>query len=840
MGRPGYVLVSRQMGKTNLLLNAKRRACGGDFFAYFDASNVIPSLRYFFRAIVDTCIESCNLDSAARERIFAIRNGGYEYLEHREHEMELREVLRSFPGKLVVFLDEIDALSRVGYSDQVFSFIRSVYFSGRTNFSEFNRLTYVLSGVAEPSEIIKDRSISPFNIGDKIYLDDFSYGEFCQFLDQAGLWWPAEIRERIYYWASGNPRITWDLCSALEDLSLVPSTAVVDELVERLYLTDFDLPPVDHIRTLVQADREIRGAVVSIHYGVYESITDSVKARLHLAGVASSRPDGRVYIKNRVVEAALSDRWLSDLEKYDLAGIDYADQLFKDSKFSEALAEYEKIGAMDDDGQDLELIAFKRARCHYALGEYEVALSTLRAHPYPKSKSHDMYIHSMSMIAGIQLILGDFPSCIGSFERLLKEYGEGEDDQPTIFHQSQINLSTAYLSLEEVNFSRVNELCSSVIRVVSSQENASVAATEANERLLCSANFNLYRSAYGVGDYEAARCYLREATKFAGRSDKATLMLEDARNFENGPRFEVALKECISYCSQNRVPVTDWKLIERPLSFHVGVAASLCHELVKGFGAQSEVLDQFLKYCSDETFEHQVSAHALLSAAGSVALGGDEAVAKILYNLARSIGRENGLTDDTHGFVCLMAAILDSGDNVDAYIQDFPIVEIGAGYENLRCFVSHRVVSRCISTGRLEKAAEILGALGVTLDGSLEESDFDHLVGFRLLLALEKVKGNLAVVESRVSELFSRMSVSEIAARSYYNKDAKDNVLSMLCNEFPRVIVRKPIKRMERKVGRNEVVRVRMNNGEVLEGKYKRMEELIDSGRAVIVGASSD
>ena len=37
MGRPGYVLVSRQMGKTNLILNAKRR---------LENENTIVRLKY--------------------------------------------------------------------------------------------------------------------------------------------------------------------------------------------------------------------------------------------------------------------------------------------------------------------------------------------------------------------------------------------------------------------------------------------------------------------------------------------------------------------------------------------------------------------------------------------------------------------------------------------------------------------------------------------------------------------------------------------------------------------------------------------------------------------------
>ena len=54
MGRPGYVLVARQMGKTNLLLHAKRSLENdSDVFLYMDVSNPIPDIRGFFRSIID-------------------------------------------------------------------------------------------------------------------------------------------------------------------------------------------------------------------------------------------------------------------------------------------------------------------------------------------------------------------------------------------------------------------------------------------------------------------------------------------------------------------------------------------------------------------------------------------------------------------------------------------------------------------------------------------------------------------------------------------------------------------------------------------------------------------
>jgi hypothetical protein len=116
---------------------------------------------------------------------------------------------------LLIILDEIDALTKTNYSDRIFSQIRSIYFT-RVNFPELERLTYVLSGVVEPSEIIKDPKISPFNIGQKIFLNDFVYEEFIDFVGKAKLDLKDELFRHIYKWTSGNPRITWDVCSEVE------------------------------------------------------------------------------------------------------------------------------------------------------------------------------------------------------------------------------------------------------------------------------------------------------------------------------------------------------------------------------------------------------------------------------------------------------------------------------------------------------------------------------------------------------------------------------------------------------------------------------------------------
>lgn len=178
MGRPGYILVSRQMGKTNLLIHTKRKLeTENDIFAYIDLSNRFDTARECFRNIIDTIIESNYEKLEDIEEEIENRRNNRKIPSHKEHGFEIRKILNKISGKLIINLDEIDSLTSSDYSDKIFAHIRSVYFE-RVNFPELKRLTYVISGVAEPSEIIKDKSISPFNIGQKIFLTDLALASF--------------------------------------------------------------------------------------------------------------------------------------------------------------------------------------------------------------------------------------------------------------------------------------------------------------------------------------------------------------------------------------------------------------------------------------------------------------------------------------------------------------------------------------------------------------------------------------------------------------------------------------------------------------------------------------
>src|SRR4029079_4234443 len=80
-------------------------------------------------------------------------------------------------GRLVLFIDEIDTVRSLPFStDEFFAAIRECY-NRRVEEPAFERLTFCLLGVATPSDLIRDVRMTPFNIGRRIELNDFTEAE---------------------------------------------------------------------------------------------------------------------------------------------------------------------------------------------------------------------------------------------------------------------------------------------------------------------------------------------------------------------------------------------------------------------------------------------------------------------------------------------------------------------------------------------------------------------------------------------------------------------------------------------------------------------------------------
>src|SRR5262249_19300114 len=169
----------------------------------------------------------------------------------------------------VSFIDEFDSVRSLPFSTYEFcAAIRECY-NRRTRDPEYERLTFCLLGVASPSDLIRDTRMTPFNIGRRIDLTDFTEEEARPLaigleVGEAGT--PGRsarearaLLKRILYWTGGHPFLTQRLCLAVAapggmgsmgslgssdrtfHTSHTPSTshtaADVDRLVEGLFLS---------------------------------------------------------------------------------------------------------------------------------------------------------------------------------------------------------------------------------------------------------------------------------------------------------------------------------------------------------------------------------------------------------------------------------------------------------------------------------------------------------------------------------------------------------------------------------------------------------------------------
>lgn len=428
MGRPAYILVARQMGKTNLLLNAIRNVKGAnDIFGYIDLSNRFDTDRECFRNIIDKILDSSyeNLKSIA-ESIY-LKREGRQIVAHREHQRELREILSGITGKLIINLDEIDSLTVADYSDKIFAQIRSIYFD-RINYQEFERLSYIISGVAEPSDIIKDKSISPFNIGQKILLGDFTSEEFMTLVEKANLSEKLEqdVKQRVFYWTNGNPRLSWEILSEVEDKIIngeLVDTSTVDDIVNHSYLTNFDKPPIDHIRLLVEKSAELRDSVISIYYEKTESINSNLKNRLYLAGILGSDYEfGDVRIKNRIVEKCLDLNWLIELGKTSAVSITKANKYYEESDFRKAEEIYTNIIDNKDFSEFERVISnFKLGACYFNLGEDLKAIRCYENKLFDKSDNNALYNEQVFILATSYSRLKQNDESQKFFDKLIEE-----------------------------------------------------------------------------------------------------------------------------------------------------------------------------------------------------------------------------------------------------------------------------------------------------------------------------------------------------------------------------------------------------------------------------------
>jgi len=315
-----YVLTSRQMGKSSLMVRTAMRLRDDsatvvvlDLTSY--GQNVTPEQWYF--SLLTTVGQRLDIEDELED--FWADNESLTPL-HRWMEAFRQVVLARLEGRVVVFVDEIDVVQSLPFSaGEFFAGIRECY-TRRAQDPEFERITFCLVGVATPSDLIEDPLTTPFNVGTRVDLGDFRAHEAARLAEGLGRdeATAESLVGRILHWTGGHPYLTQRLCAAAADDATVIDGDGVDRLCPALFFSeraqeqDDNLLFVrnqmlhrdtDHASLLGLYDRVRRGKDVR-----YDE-TDPFVNILRLAGIA--RVDGgSLAVRNRIYERVFDRAWV--------------------------------------------------------------------------------------------------------------------------------------------------------------------------------------------------------------------------------------------------------------------------------------------------------------------------------------------------------------------------------------------------------------------------------------------------------------------------------------------------------------------------------------------------
>jgi hypothetical protein len=815
MERPGYVLVARQMGKTNLLFHAKRRLENSKrLFVYVDLSNAFSQEVDCYRNIIDCVIEpNGELLREAEYQISAIRNMGLP--SHKEYSKCLLEILRIFTGDIVIILDEIDALRTAPYSDNVFAQIRSTYFA-RTNFPEYNRLTYVLSGVIEPSELIKEKNKSPFNIGEKIYLDDFTLDEHKNFISKSNINIDPIVSREIFEWTSGNPRLTFDICSDVEDFITIGEKITIDtinDLIYQKYLKTFDIAPIDHIRELVKSNTAIRKAIELIWNGVNE-FSDDIKKRLYLYGIIGSNFNEDLKIKNKILKKALSIEWINSINKQTKNLLSYAVEKVENKDFNDAislLTDY--IMNHSPNESESELANYYIGLSYYHLSETEKALQFF-------SKEYKTLLYqanARSFLGFCHLKIGNVEKGIEILETVIRK-----KESEFAYNNALLNLGTHYIETEP---KRSIELFTKLIDSVkdrTDQDNKEVVD------LQLFANFYLARIHLSANDLTNALLHIKAAQ--ANASNTELVPLYYLQYFVENDQCEYLIQKIVDTIIDNNLDITYNS--SRPTEFDENVLFR-CLIIVYNY-KHNELFAKLLDYVYSNIYRETKSKNEIIFLVANKA-NSSTAISMLQHIIAQGTQNEN-ITLVIKSIRTILDLTLDNTKLFEHYLQEYVLLfenhDFNIEFADIRLFAY--AVKKKSDKNKIDEGLYLCSLIEKRFKNLHEDLAFEILIIFYYYASLSFSKRNYDNATKYAKKSIEILQSSTKKATNLVDEKG----LAQIANQMKQIIQSSQFQTpiiTDKKYGRNEKVRVEYTDGTIKEAKYKKIEADVLAERCIII-----
>ncbi len=322
--RFAYVLTPRQLGKSSLMIRTAEELQAEGFRAVtVDLSQIGTGsdAEQWYGDVLEVVADQLELTTNARVWWKQqVETGLTLRLTRFFEEVALAEVNEP----IVIFVDEIDTTLSLGFTDDFFAAIRYFYVT-RAQQPALRRLSFVLIGVATPADLIRDPKRTPFNIGERVDLRDFTPAEAAPLA--AGLPLPPEHAQQalgwILGWTGGHPYLSQRLCSVLAaDPPAEWSEAAVDQAVSHNFFgerseQDNNLQFVRDMLTK-RAPQGYTAELLRTYRSIWQGkqpVADEeqnlVHAHLKLSGVVS-RDGLQLLVRNRLYQTVFNAAWIDD------------------------------------------------------------------------------------------------------------------------------------------------------------------------------------------------------------------------------------------------------------------------------------------------------------------------------------------------------------------------------------------------------------------------------------------------------------------------------------------------------------------------------------------------
>ena len=327
-----YVFNCRQMGKSSLRVRVKNRleqlsvACVSIDMTNIGSQSIEPL--QWYKSIASEIWRGLNLIGKVSLKQWWSEHSDLTPIQHLNLFISDLVLPLIEADRIVIFIDEIDSILSLNFNtDDFFALIRFFY-NARAENPEFKRLSFALFGVATPTELIRDSSRTPFNVGTAIALSGFTLLEAQPLAEGLQEYFanPDLVLQEIINQTGGQPFLTQKICKlAIEESTAAKSFVFKEEaewvrnLIQNKIIHNWEIQDEpEHLKTIrdrllrneTRASRLIGLSAQILRQGFIEVDDSPEQKDLLLSNLVIKQGDKLVF-RNRIYQQIFNLDWLA-------------------------------------------------------------------------------------------------------------------------------------------------------------------------------------------------------------------------------------------------------------------------------------------------------------------------------------------------------------------------------------------------------------------------------------------------------------------------------------------------------------------------------------------------